>query len=170
MKSLINDLLVYSRVNTKEFPAEEVDVNKILKQTINTLKTRIEETGAIVLVENMPTVTANELQLGQLFQNLISNAIKFRKPNLKPEVKITAKHSGHEWMFSVTDNGIGIKKEFTDKIFVIFQRLHNSQEYPGTGIGLAICKKIVEKLGGHIWVESNNGAGSTFSFTIPDSA
>lgn len=170
MKSLINDLLVYSRVNTKDFPAEEVDVNKVLKQTINTLKATIEETGAEVQVENMPSVTANEMQIGQLFQNLISNAIKFRKPDVKPVVKITAKHSGHEWMFSVSDNGIGIDKEFTDRIFVIFQRLHNNQEYPGTGIGLAICKKIVEKLGGHIWVEAEKGVGSTFSFTIPDGA
>jgi PAS domain S-box-containing protein len=170
MKSLINDLLVYSRVNTKEFPAEEVDVNKVLKQTITTLKTSIDETGATVLVENMPTVNANETQLGQLFQNLISNAIKFRKSGVKPEVKISAKHAGHEWLFSVSDNGIGINKEFTDKIFIIFQRLHNSQEYPGTGIGLAICKKIIEKLGGHIWVESETDKGSTFSFTIPDGA
>jgi len=170
MKTLINDLLIYSRVNTREFPSEAIDSNKVMKQVLTSLKTTIEENGASVIYENLPTVNANETQLGQLFQNLISNAIKFKKPDVKPVVNITARHSGHEWMFSVSDNGIGIDKEFTDKIFVIFQRLHNSNEYPGTGIGLAICKKIIEKLGGHIWVESDKGSGSTFSFTIPDSA
>ncbi|HEY3250793.1 MAG TPA: PAS domain S-box protein, partial [Ignavibacteria bacterium] len=170
MKALINDLLVYSRVNTRDFPVETVDANKVLGQTIKTLKTRIDESGAEIIVDNLPTVNANEIQLGQLFQNLISNAIKFRKPGVKPVVKISAKHSGHEWMFSVSDNGIGIEKEFTDRIFVIFQRLHNSSDYPGTGIGLAICKKIVEKMGGHIWVESDKDTGASFNFTIPDSA
>ncbi|HAX49891.1 MAG TPA: hypothetical protein DCX92_12990, partial [Bacteroidetes bacterium] len=118
--------------------------------------------------ENLPTVRANQMQINQLFQNLISNAIKFRKPDVDPVVNISAKHAGDEWLFTVSDNGIGIDKEFSDKIFVIFQRLHNSSEYPGTGIGLAICKKIIEKLGGHLWVESEPGQGSTFTFTIPD--
>ena len=118
--------------------------------------------------EPLPVVKANNLQINQLFQNLISNAIKFRKPDAAPVVNISAKHDGDEWLFTVQDNGIGIDKEFSDKIFVIFQRLHNSSEYPGTGIGLAICKRIVEKLGGHLWVESTPGEGSTFTFTIPD--
>jgi light-regulated signal transduction histidine kinase (bacteriophytochrome) len=106
--------------------------------------------------------------MSQLFQNLISNALKFKKPGTKPVVKITAKHAGNEWHFTVSDNGIGIDKEFSDKIFVIFQRLHNSAEYQGTGIGLAICKRIIEKLGGHLWVESVPGEGASFNFTVPD--
>ena len=168
MKTLINDLLVYSRVNTKESPLEDVDLNKLVEQNRKNLAAAIEETGAEINAENLPTVRANQLQMNQLFQNLISNAIKFRKPDTKPVVNISAKHEGNEWLFTVSDNGIGIDKEFSDKIFVIFQRLHNSSEYPGTGIGLAICKRIVEKLGGHLWVESEPGMGSTFTFTIPD--
>ena len=168
MKTLINDLLAYSRVNTKDAPLEDVDVNKIVAQNLKNLAASIHETGAQINYEELPTVRANTLQINQLFQNLISNAIKFRKPDVNPVVNITAKHAGDEWLFTVSDNGIGIDKEFSDKIFIIFQRLHNSSEYPGTGIGLAICKKIVEKLGGHLWVESEPGKGSTFTFTIPD--
>ncbi|MFI5211754.1 MAG: PAS domain S-box protein, partial [Ignavibacteria bacterium] len=152
MKTLINDLLIYSRVNTKESPLEDVDCNKALQQSLTNLRASIEESSAEVIVENLPTVRANPLHMSQLFQNLISNALKFKKPDTKPVVKITAKHAGNEWHFTVSDNGIGIDKEFSDKIFVIFQRLHNSAEYQGTGIGLAICKRIIEKLGGHLWV------------------
>ncbi|HMQ79837.1 MAG TPA: PAS domain S-box protein [Ignavibacteria bacterium] len=168
MKTLINDLLAYSRVNTKEAPLEDVDVNKIVAQNLKNLAASIGETGAQINYGELPVVRANSLHINQLFQNLISNAIKFRKPDVNPVVNISAKHAGDEWLFTVSDNGIGIDKEFSDKIFVIFQRLHNSSEYPGTGIGLAICKKIVEKLGGHLWVESEPGKGSTFTFTIPD--
>ncbi|HRF65410.1 MAG TPA: PAS domain S-box protein [Ignavibacteria bacterium] len=168
MKTLINDLLAYSRVNTKEAPLEDVDCTKVVEQNLKNLSASIAETRATVNYENLPTVRANQMQINQLFQNLISNAIKFRKPDVDPVVNISAKHAGDEWLFTVSDNGIGIDKEFSDKIFVIFQRLHNSSEYPGTGIGLAICKKIIEKLGGHLWVESEPGQGSTFTFTIPD--
>ncbi len=168
MKTLINDLLIYSRVNTKESPLEDVDCNKVVQQTLTNLRTSIDESKAVVNVEELPVVRANQLQMNQLFQNLISNAIKFRKPDTAPVVNISAKHAGNEWLFSVSDNGIGIDKEFSDKIFVIFQRLHNSSDYPGTGIGLAICKRIIEKLGGHLWVESEEGKGSTFNFTVPD--
>ena len=168
MKTLINDLLAYSRVNTKEAPYEEVDINKVIELNLNNLTAAVKETGAEINYEHMPVVRANKSQINQLFQNLISNAIKFRKPDTKPVVNITARHEGDEWLFTVSDNGIGIDKEFSDKIFIIFQRLHNSSEYPGTGIGLAICKKIVEKHGGHLWVESEQGKGSTFNFTIPD--
>jgi light-regulated signal transduction histidine kinase (bacteriophytochrome) len=168
MKTLINDLLIYSRVNTKESPLEDVDCNKALQQSLTNLRASIEESSAEVIVENLPTVRANPLHMSQLFQNLISNALKFKKPGTKPVVKITAKHAGNEWHFTVSDNGIGIDKEFSDKIFVIFQRLHNSAEYQGTGIGLAICKRIIEKLGGHLWVESVPGEGASFNFTVPD--
>ncbi|MCI0448632.1 MAG: PAS domain S-box protein [Chlorobi bacterium] len=168
MKTLINDLLIYSRVNTKEFPPETVDCNKIVEQILANLKAAIDESKATVNVETLPTLNINSLQISQLFQNLISNAIKFRKEGVAPVVNITSKHAGSEWLFTVSDNGIGIEKEFTDRIFEIFQRLHTHNEYPGTGIGLAVCKKIVEKLGGHLWVESEHSVGSTFNFTIPD--
>jgi PAS domain S-box-containing protein len=166
MKSLINDLLVYSRVNTQEAPFEPTDCGKIIKQVENNLKASVEESGAKINYQDLPVVNGNPLQLTQLFQNLISNAIKFRSEEL-PVISISVKRTDDEWLFSVTDNGIGIEKEFAEKIFVVFQRLHNYTEYPGTGIGLAICKKIVEKMGGHIWVESEPGKGSTFNFTIP---
>jgi PAS domain S-box-containing protein len=166
MKTLINDLLIYSRVNTQELPLEPVDCNKVIEQIKHNLSTSISECGAKIVSETLPTVYANSLQLTQLFQNLISNAIKFKR-DVQPVVEITSKKTADEWLFSVSDNGIGIESEYADKIFIIFQRLHNFNEYPGTGIGLAICKKIVEKLGGHIWVESEVGKGSTFNFTIP---
>jgi PAS domain S-box-containing protein len=169
MKTLINDLLAYSRVNTKEAPIEDVDCNIVLEHCLKNLSSSIRENNAVINYSNLPTVKANYMYLNQLFQNLISNAIKFKKPDTTPVVNISANHTGNEWLFKIEDNGIGIEKEFTDKIFVIFQRLHNHSEYPGTGIGLAICKKIIDKLGGHIWVESEVGKGTTFNFTIPDS-
>lgn len=166
MKSLINDLLIYSRVNTQEFPAEQTDCNKIVEEVKTNLKTAIEESHAEIIYNNLPTINSSPMQLTQLLQNLVSNAIKFRR-DVPPKVEITAKRAGDEWLFSVSDNGIGIEQEFSERVFIIFQRLHNYNEYPGTGIGLAICKKIVEKLGGHIWVESEAGKGSVFNFTIP---
>ncbi|RPI16847.1 MAG: PAS domain S-box protein [Ignavibacteriae bacterium] len=166
MKTLINDLLIYSRVNTQELPLEPVDCNKVIETVKHNLKTSITESKAKIISETLPTVYGNTLQLTQLFQNLISNAIKFKR-DISPVVEISSRKTSDEWLFSVSDNGIGIEAEYADKIFVIFQRLHNYNEYPGTGIGLAICKKIVEKLGGHIWLESEIGKGSTFNFTIP---
>jgi PAS domain S-box-containing protein len=167
MKALINDLLIYSRVNTQEYPLEPVDCNKIIEQVRHNLSAAINENNAEVISEKLPTVYGNQLQLTQLFQNLISNAIKFKRDDVPPVVHINAKKTSDEWILTVQDNGIGIEAEYADKIFIIFQRLHNYNEYPGTGIGLAICKKIVEKLGGHIWLESEVGKGSTFNFTIP---
>lgn len=166
MKSLINDLLIYSRVNTQEFAPEMTDCNKVIEQVVENFKSAIEDNKAEIIYDPLPVVNANTVQLTQLFQNLISNALKFRGDDA-PVIKISAKQADGEWLFSVSDNGIGIEKEFQERIFIIFQRLHNYTEYPGTGIGLAICKKIVEKLGGHIWVESEVGKGSTFYFTIP---
>jgi chemotaxis family two-component system sensor kinase Cph1 len=125
-----------------------------------------EETGAVVTRDELPTVVADQAQLTQLFQNLVDNAIKFCNQT-PPSIHVSAKRVNDEWMFAVSDNGIGIDPQYFERIFLIFQRLHRSSEYPGTGIGLAICKKIVQLHGGRIWVESEPGRGSTFYFTIP---
>jgi len=166
MRKLINDLLTYSRVGTKGKELSPTDSEAVLAQSVNDLKVIIEENGAHVTYDPLPTVMADSPQLGQLFQNLIGNAIKFRG-NEPPCVHISASRNGNGWIFSVRDNGIGIAAEYSERIFIIFQRLHSRQEYAGTGIGLAICKKIVERHGGHIWVESDVGKGATFRFTLP---
>jgi light-regulated signal transduction histidine kinase (bacteriophytochrome) len=127
----------------------------------------IAESGAIVAHDDLPQIMADSAQLVRLFQNLIGNAIKFRGKK-KPKIYISARREGHDWLFSVRDNGIGIEPAYAERIFVVFQRLHTREEYPGTGIGLSVCKKIVERHGGHIWVESEPGHGSTFYFTVPD--
>jgi light-regulated signal transduction histidine kinase (bacteriophytochrome) len=127
----------------------------------------IKDSNAVVTHDALPAIMANDLQIGQVFQNLISNAIKFRG-NEPPRIHISARHEGSEWIFAVSDNGIGIEQAFFDRIFVMFQRLHTREEYPGTGIGLAACKKIVERHGGAIWVASEPGKGSTFYFKIPE--
>lgn len=166
MQMLINDLLTYSRISThgKKFAA--TNCAEILQQVEAMLELTIEETGAIIDHDPLPTVWADRTQMVQLFQNLIGNAIKFHngKP---PHIQIQAKLQKNEWLFAVQDNGIGIDPQFSERIFVIFQRLHNKEDYPGTGIGLALCKKIVERHGGRIWVESNSGHGATFYFTLP---
>jgi len=166
MQGLIDDLLAYSRVGTrgKEFTA--TDCNVVLARTLLNIKTAIDESGAQVTQDQLPTVPGDEFQLGQLLQNLIGNAIKYRGER-PAEIHVGCERDGEMWRFAVTDNGIGIDPEYTERIFVIFQRLHTRQEYPGTGIGLAICKKIVERHRGKIWVESEPGKGSTFYFTLP---
>jgi signal transduction histidine kinase len=166
MYTLINDLLAYSRVGTRAKPFEPTNCEMILQEALYNLKVTMEESGAIVTHDSLPTVMADSSQLVQLFQNLIGNAIKFRG-NEPPRVHISASRNGNEWTFSVKDNGIGIAPEYSERIFIIFQRLHNRQEYGGTGIGLAICKKIVERHGGRIWVESEPEKGATFYFTLP---
>ncbi|XPM61162.2 MAG: sensor histidine kinase [Leptolyngbya sp. IPPAS B-1204] len=138
-----------------------------LNQARNTLRGRIAETGAVITSDPMPTIVADGTQLMQLFQNLIGNAIKFRKPEEPPRIHIGVQRQEDAWLFSVQDNGIGIDPQFAQRIFVIFQRLHTRDEYPGSGMGLAICKKIVECHRGRIWVESQLGEGATFYFTIP---
>ena len=130
------------------------------------LRAAIEEAGASVTYDALPTIEADDLQLTQLFQNLIGNALKFRSASV-PRIQISAKEKEHEWQFSVHDNGIGIEAQYFERIFMVFQRLHNKGEYPGTGIGLAICKKVVERHGGRIWVESRPADGSAFHFTLP---
>jgi chemotaxis family two-component system sensor kinase Cph1 len=126
----------------------------------------IEETQAVVTSDPLPAVYADGTQLGQLFQNLLGNALKFHGPR-PPRIHVTAKPNGREWLFSVQDQGIGLDPQFAERIFVIFQRLHTRREYPGTGLGLALCKKIVERHGGRIWVNSQPGNGATFFFTLP---
>ena len=191
MQRLINDLLAYSRVGTRGKPFAPTNCETVVDQALTNLQVAIQESGATITHDPLPTVTADEGQLVQLFQNLVGNAIKFRGAE-SPRVHISAtqvtsekgqvtrdverstslmtRHMSpvtSEWCFSIRDNGIGIDPRFAERIFVIFQRLHGKAEYPGTGIGLAICKKIVERHGGHIWVEAEPGKGSTFYFTIP---
>ncbi|MES2285841.1 MAG: ATP-binding protein [Bacteroidota bacterium] len=166
MRVLIQSLLEYSRVNRIK-PFEPINVNDLLNEVIQNLGDAIKEQKATVLFGAMPIIYGDFVLIGQLFQNLIENAIKF-KGNNDPEVLISAKKENNEYLFSVKDNGIGMKKEYLDKIFVIFQRLNNKEKYPGTGIGLAICKKIVERHNGKIWVESEVDKGSTFYFTIKE--
>jgi light-regulated signal transduction histidine kinase (bacteriophytochrome) len=167
MQRLINDLLAYSRVGTRGKPFKLIDCNIIFRQTRDNLAKAIEDSGAIIFQDPLPTLEGDEVQLIQLFQNLVANAIKFRGAE-PPQIQVSAKQNGPEWVFAVKDNGIGIAPEHQERIFSIFQRLHQRSEYPGTGIGLAICKKIVERHGGRIWVESQAGNGSTFYFTIPE--
>ncbi len=167
MWNLINDLLAYSRVGTRGHSFEPVNCETILQEALHNLKVAMEESGAAVTHDSLPTVMADRSQLVQLFQNLIGNAIKFIGKD-PPRVHVSVKRSGNGWTFSVRDNGIGIVPEHAERIFIIFQRLHGRQQYPGTGIGLAICKKIVEHHGGRIWMESEPGKGATFYFTLPE--
>jgi len=167
MQILINDLLAYSRVGTRSREFEQVDCTAILGMALVNLFSVIEESGAVITHDTLPSIMADKIQLEQLFQNLIGNAIKFRG-NKMPQVHVSALRDGDAWRFSVVDNGIGIAPPYQERIFEIFQRLHGRNEFSGTGIGLAICKKIVERHGGRIWVESEEGNGSTFSFSIPD--
>lgn len=166
MQQLINDLLTYSRVGKQHIEFEPTDCNLVLQRTLANLEIAISETGAIITSETLPTVMADGRQLLQLFQNLIANGIKFCREHT-PAVRIFAVRQDTEWLFGVRDNGIGIEPEYAQRIFVIFQRLHSRQEYSGTGIGLALCQRIVEGHGGRIWVESQLGKGATFYFTIP---
>jgi len=163
-QQLINALLEYSRLRTSA-EVSDLDANELLKESLLNLQVRVMETGARITHDPLPQIKGDKTKLIQLFQNLIGNALKFVKDNV-PRVHISAAENASEWIFSVRDNGIGIPPEFMQKIFVIFQRLHSRSDYPGTGIGLAICKKIVENHGGRIWVESETGQGSVFSFSI----
>jgi PAS domain S-box-containing protein len=167
MQTLINDLLIYSRVGTRAKRLVPTDTGVVFDAARANLRKAIEESSAEITSDKLPTVMGDEVQLVQLFQNLIANAIKFRDETTTPEVYVGAVRRGGEWLFSVRDNGIGIDPQFAERIFVIFQRLHARAEYSGTGIGLAICKKIVERHGGTIWVQSEPGEGSTFCFTLP---
>ena len=192
IRHLLNDILSYSRVTTCAEPSAPTDCSAILDRVLDNLKITIEENGAVVTCDPLPTLMADAAQLTQVFQHLITNAIQFRSDR-PPQLHVSAEHlpsppvgepapsgpvpsavkgaeggqDGGEWLFSVRDNGIGIDPRYFERIFGIFQRLHAQDKYSGTGIGLAICKKIVERHGGRIWVESEPGEGSTFCFTIP---
>ena len=166
MKQLIEDLLAYSRVGTKGKEFKPVSLEAPLKRAVTNLRAAIEESGAAVSWDSLPSVDVDEVQLVQLFQNLIGNALKFRG-QAPPRIHVSAQEENAEWRVSVADNGIGIEPQYFERIFMLFQRLHTMGEYPGTGIGLAICKKVAERHGGRIWLESQLGAGSTFHFTLP---
>jgi len=166
MQTLIQDLLAYARVGTRGRPLEPTDCEQVLQSVLANLKLAIDESHTVIAHEPLPTVQGDVVQLTQVFQNLIGNAIKFRGKR-PPKIEIGARRNNGEWIFHIKDNGIGIDAKNFERIFVLFQRLHTRQEYPGTGMGLAICKKIIERHGGRIWVESKPGEGTAFFFTIP---
>jgi PAS domain S-box-containing protein len=165
MKQLIMDLLEYSRVGTNEDKRVKVEMTEVVNHVLETFTAKIAESNAVINVKGMPTIKVNKTQITQLVQNLVGNALKYTT-SPAPEVEIGCEEKADEWQFWVKDNGIGIERKFYDKVFVIFQRLHNKNEFSGTGIGLAICKKIVERHGGNIWIDSTPGNGSTFFFSI----
>jgi PAS domain S-box-containing protein len=167
MRALINDLLQLSRIGSQAMKFEPTDLNYVVDCAVDNLAVSVRESGAVVTRDALPTIPAHAEQLTQLFQNLIGNAIKFQRPGVPPAVHVAVRPDGTDWILSVRDNGIGIEAQYHDKIFAIFQRLHAQSEYAGTGIGLAICAKIVERHGGRISVESEIGSGSVFSVRIP---
>jgi light-regulated signal transduction histidine kinase (bacteriophytochrome) len=167
MRKIIQDLLEYSRVGWQKYQYEKININLLLNEMVNIYSNTTENKKVIISWNDMPEIIAAKIPIHQLFQNLIGNAVKYQQPDTIPEIIITATSFEEYWQFKVADNGIGIDPEYFNKIFVIFQRLHNKDEYSGTGIGLAICKKIIENHKGKLWVESVAGQGSTFYFTLP---
>lgn len=167
MRDLIQDLLQFSRAGVKELHPKEVNFQKIIQESIEVQRDKVEETGAEIKIGKMPTVICMESLLRQVFINLISNSLKFHKPGHQPLIEIKAKAKDDLWVFSVSDNGIGIDPEYHQKIFEIFQRLHRSQVYPGTGIGLALCKRVINRHGGELWLKSHPNKGTTFYFSLP---
>ena len=167
MEALLRDLRTYAQVSTEEYePTEELEANDVLKKALANLEGSIAETGAQITSTDLPRIRIYEFQLEQIFQNLIGNAIRYRGSD-PPRIHVAAERQHKEWMFSVRDNGIGIDPRYKEQVFGIFKRLHSAADYPGTGMGLAICQRIIERLGGRIWVESELGQGSTFFFTVP---
>jgi PAS domain S-box-containing protein len=167
MQQLIADLLAYSRVNNKELDLRQTGCEAVVLEAMRNLQVAIDESGASIDWDPLPALWVDQGQLTQVFQNLFANAIKFRQKKECPRIHISAVDSGAEWLISVKDNGIGIDARHAERVFQMFQRLHTRAAYPGTGIGLAVCKKVIERHGGKLWVESEPGAGSTFRFTIP---
>ncbi len=167
MQALINDLLAYSKAGTQALTKERVGFECVVKEAIQNLQIAIEESSAAVRYGSLPVVNVDQVKMTQVVQNLVGNAIKFRKPDVRPEIEISTKRDGLEWVFSVADNGIGFERKYNDRIFQVFQRLHGVGSYPGNGIGLAICRRIVEHHGGRLWAEAEPDLGSTFFFTLP---
>ena len=167
MQTLIQDLLAYSRVNTTRQDLRPTDMEDVMAAVERNLDLQLREAGAVITHDPVPVVLADPLQLEQVLTNLVSNAIKFRRTDVSLRIHVGARRMNGFWEFSVSDNGIGIEPEYFEKIFVIFQRLHTRETYPGTGIGLAIVKRIIDRHGGTIRVESTPGEGSTFFFTLP---
>ena len=167
MRQIILDLLSFSRVGSFEGEPELIDLNEIMEEIVYLFQQEIEETSATIRYNGLPVIHSFRSPLRQLIQNLIGNAIKYQRQGIKPIIVVQAEEMSDHWKFMIKDNGIGIEPEYYDRIFKIFQRLHNKEEYSGTGIGLAIAKKIVTALGGEIWIEQNRGSGSIFNFTIP---
>jgi light-regulated signal transduction histidine kinase (bacteriophytochrome) len=167
MQQLLLSVLEWSRIGSAPEPKDEVDCGDALQEALANLQSTIEESGAEVTCEDLPVIRGGRSRNVQLFQNLLSNAIKFRQ-GLSPRIHVGAQRTAEGWRFSVSDNGIGIAAEYQEQIFEVFQRLHTRDEYPGTGVGLAVCKRIVESRGGRIWVESRPGGGSTFIWTSPE--
>jgi two-component system, chemotaxis family, sensor kinase Cph1 len=166
MAALVSDLLNYSRVVHEELHIETVDISQCVDEAMADLRTQLDESGGRVTAENLPMVQASRHQMRQVFLNLIGNAVKYRSASESPRVHVSAWQRGDEWLFAVRDNGIGIDPQYFERIFGLFKRLYRDQ-YPGTGVGLALCKRIVQSHGGSIWVESTPGEGSTFYFTVP---
>lgn len=169
MKALINDLLAYSRLSNGVGTPSDVDCEAVVREACDNLACAIKESAASVTIGPLPVVRGDRAQLGQLFQNLIANAIKFRDAERSPVIAVSAARQATSWLIGVRDNGIGVAPEQAERIFELFQRLHTRQTYPGTGIGLAICRRIVEHHGGRIWIESRPERGSTLYFTLPAS-
>ncbi len=167
MQTLVSDLLAYSHAGTEAITKKITPGDKICKRAVENLRLVIQENSAVVRFEGLPPIDIDEVKMTQVIQNLLGNAIKFRKPDVAPEITISAERRGSDWLFSVRDNGIGFDSKYSDRIFQVFQRLHGVGRYPGNGIGLSICRRIVEHHGGNLWAESQPGVGSTFYFTLP---
>lgn len=167
MRRLIHDLLEYSRTSNAQIDMARTDANRVLGLALQNLQFRLLESGAKITFDRLPEVTANEGMLVRVFQNLIGNALKYTVDSESPRVHISAKQAGDEWVFSVEDHGIGIDAQFHERIFIPFERFHDQKTYPGTGVGLAISKRIIERHGGRMWVESQPHQGATFFFTLP---
>jgi light-regulated signal transduction histidine kinase (bacteriophytochrome) len=170
MEALIHDLLTFSRtVHSEKLPVGAADLASSFAEALAVLKSRIVESGAVIHAGPLPTVRADTAQIMHVFQNILSNALKYCKPGVPPEIRISAERDGDQWVVSIEDNGIGFEQQYSERIFGLFKRLHKD-EYPGTGLGLAICKRIVERYGGRIWAEGRPGAGATFHFALPQAA